>query len=175
MSSISINSEHRNDPHCRYKMQAVSIKSVDQGQYAKTTIFNLKNISESLYQPEEIIFKFIGYDLGTSGDFKKMTLKGYYHPHEIQGSIDKYIQTFVLCSKCAIPEVDPELAGKKKRTTCTMHCAACGHINTLLGTNSTIDKPHKLINKDIQGGNEWRKHKMDLKKETDNTFDDFIF
>ena len=162
MSLISINSTQRKDPYCRYKMKSVMIKTVEQGQYAKTTIINIDEISDSLYHPPDILFKFIGFNLGTQADFKKKTLKGSYESNVIQKSIDKYIDNFVLCNKCSIPEIDPEIEGKKKKVACIMHCAACGTTHKLASTDKAVDKTIKLIIKDLQSGNEWKKHKQDL-------------
>lgn len=171
MSLISINSKFRKDPFYRYKMQPVLVKTVDRGQYGTTTILNLKEISNTLYHPPDILFKFISYDLGAKCDINKGTINGSYTVSTIQTSIDKYINNFILCVDCSVPEIDPELKGKKKKVTCMMHCAACGHTNKLVSTDKAIDKTIKLIIKDLQSGNEWKKHTKNY--EIDDLQDDF--
>ena len=177
---ISINSFNRNDPDQRYKMQSVQVKITEQGQYSTTTIINTREISDDLYHPEDILFKFLGYDLGTMGDIKKKTLKGSYKEEVVQQSIDKYVQNFALCSKCHAPEITPELEGKKKHVNCKMTCIACGKAKILSSDNVVINKTIKLIIKDLQSGREWKKHASRYDNSVDiasafSEFDDLLF
>jgi translation initiation factor 2 subunit 2 len=176
MSLISINSKFRQDPYHRYKMQPVLIKTVNRGQYGTTTILNMKEISNSLHHPEEILFKFISYDLATSCDVKRGTITGAYTINIVQDSIDKYINNFILCVTCSVPEIDPELEGKKKKIKCNMHCAACGSTNKLTSADKAVDKTIKLIIKELQSNREWRKHSKNYDEvELCDDFDNFGF
>jgi len=174
MSQISVNPKHRNDPYHRYKMPAVKSKITNRGNGTFTTIENMLNISESLYHPDDILFKFISYDLATCCDFKKKTLKGAYKNDVIQDSLDKYISYFVLCHKCSIPETTAEIEGKKKKAICKMDCMACGTLSKLDSKDKLLNKTIQLIIKDKQSGRKWKEHKKiyeDLN--TVFSFDDF--
>ncbi len=159
MTKISINSNFRNDPFYRYQMNHIESNITNRGNGTFTTLNNLDKISNDLYTPNEILFKFISFDLGTSYNLKKKNLKGSYKSDKIQKSIDKYINYFVLCNKCSIPEVSPVVEGKKKKAKLIMNCVACGHSQVLSSKDKLYSKMIDCIIKDIQNGRKWKQHK----------------
>ena len=71
MSRISINPKHRNDPFHRYMMPSLVSNITNRGNGTFTKIENMSKISDSLYHPDEILLKFISFDLGTCLDYKE--------------------------------------------------------------------------------------------------------
>lgn len=155
---ISINPKFRNDQFQRYKFPSVISKITPRGNGTFTTIYNLKEISESLYHPEDILFKAIGYNLATNINQKNNTIKGSRETSEIQDAIDKYIVTFILCPKCSIPELSLSVTGKKKKKKCEYSCSACGANDVFKVKRKENEKILQLIIKNISSGNKWAKH-----------------
>lgn len=152
-----LNINQSDDPFYRYKMNKIRISKGGKGNGCFTNLLNLNEISKDLSHPEEIIFKFISNNLGTNGNFDKKRINGHYSDKEIQNVIFDYINTFVVCSKCSVPELIPEIEGKKKKKKLISHCSACGTINDYgikyLKTNEQIIKFLEKNNWDIVKGN----------------------
>lgn len=155
---ISINPKFRNDKFQRYKFPGVISKITKRGNGTFTTIYNLTEISEALYHPENILFKAIGYNLATSINPKNNTIKGSHETSEIQEAIDKYVTSFILCPKCSIPELSLSVTGKKKKMKCEYSCSACGANEIFKSKGKENEKILQLIIKDIDSGNKWAKH-----------------
>lgn len=176
MQQISINPTARNDPFYRYKMPCLFSDITNRGNGTFTTIYNINEIALALHHPANILFKFIGYDLATSINHKKNTIKGAHKTEKIKESIDKYIIEFVMCPTCSIPELSLTVSGKKKKMKCHHMCSACGEHDSFVKKNKASVKTLQLIIKDISSGNVWKKHKTaDLDAEIDifaNKFSD---
>jgi len=155
---ISINPKYRNDQFQRYKVPAVISKITRRGNGTFTTINNINDIAERLFHPVDILFKAIGYNLATSINQKNNTIKGAHETSEIQDAIDKYIVAFILCPKCAIPELSLSVTGKKKKMKCEYSCSACGASDVFKVSRKENEKILQLIIKDISSGNKWPQH-----------------
>ena len=79
----------------------------------KTNVFNLEDVAKSLKVPAEgksIIFtcdlammKFWCHELGTSKE-KSSILKGQHNYETMLKMLDKFIEKYLLCTKCNLPE-----------------------------------------------------------------------
>ena len=113
-----INIINSNDEHQRYKMPKLEISY--QGK--KFTILdNIKEISKSLHVKSDILCKFISIEKTTQ--CKKNKFNGLFELNDIEKIIFNFINDFVLCTKCGLPELkhkahDGEILNK---------CLSCGH------------------------------------------------
>ncbi len=113
--SAFINITHGEDPHARYKMPSASI-SYSSRQGGVTIVENLDVIAKSLERDPEHVFGYIKKSLSTGGN--KHQLKGTFSASILQSIIRGYIDKFVLCQKCRLPET---VFSPKYLT-----CKACG-------------------------------------------------
>merc|ERR1712098_1032628 len=139
-------------------MPQISSSITHRGNGTFSTIYNINEVSDALFHPPTILFKYIGYDLATSINQKNNTIKGPHDNTEIQNSIDKYINAFILCPKCSIPELVLSVSGKKKKMKCEYKCSACGESGVFKVTGKVLEKTLQLIIKDISSGNKWKQH-----------------
>jgi translation initiation factor 5 len=81
--------------------------------------------------------KFCGHELGSQSKFDpsegKAIVNGSHTQQDLQLLIDKFIDKFVLCEQCKLPEID--LLLKKNRVG--YRCNACGN-------QGQVDNRHKL-------------------------------
>jgi translation initiation factor 5 len=104
------------DPFYRYKMPEIEILQIGK----KTQLSNLQDISICLKVKVEELFKYIFKTLNTMGQLKNKQnyqLSGNFNKEKIQIVIYDYIEKFILCKICSIPEIKNNV------------CLACGAIN----------------------------------------------
>jgi translation initiation factor 5 len=144
-----ININNLEDPFYRYKMPEAKIKNYNN----KTIIENLEDISIHINTPVEILIKYISCILGTNYNIKDQTFNGLYNKNKIYEIIYDYINKYVICKKCNIPELTYSCLNitlKKKKIN--SFCSACGDIND----NFEYDKITTLIlNYLIKNNNKW--------------------
>lgn len=127
--SLNINGDNF-DTSYRYKMSKLEINTTGNGKNSHTILNNIDEISESLGHPSVIILKFIGFKLGTNIDESKKTLKGHHEISVLQNEIFNYINNFVMCQNCHIPELIPEINKiSKKKKEIKLKCSACGNFS----------------------------------------------
>ncbi|EZG69115.1 putative eukaryotic translation initiation factor 5 [Gregarina niphandrodes] len=128
---------YHDDPNYRYKMPRVRAKVEGRGNGVKTNIMNMGEIARALKRAPEYPTKFCGCELGASSKFEmaegKAIVNGIHSEADVQTVIDKFIERFVLCPKCKLPEVD--LLVLKGRVQ--GKCNACGH-------SGDMDNGHKV-------------------------------
>jgi len=125
------------DPSYRYKMPLVYGKVEGRGNGIKTVIPNVAEVSRSLHRDAGEVTKFFGCELGaqTKNDEKndRYVVNGSHSDGALQGMIHKYIEAFVLCPECGLPETHYKI-----KEGCIFHrCAACG-------AKEMVDMEHKL-------------------------------
>eukprot|EP01069_Polyplicarium_translucidae_P000250 Polyplicarium_translucidae@DN1141_c0_g1_i1.p1 len=126
------------DPNYRYKMPRVIAKVEGRGNGVKTNIVNMGDIARALKRPPEYCTKFCGAELGAQNKFDptegKAIVNGSHKGDAVQTILDKFIQLFVTCPKCGLPEVDMYI----KRERIVGRCNACGE-------NVVFDQSHKVV------------------------------
>lgn len=143
---MSINLNNSEDENYRYKMQKVSISYGGNGNGVFTILNNISDISESINTPSDILCKYIAYILGSSYNEKKKALTGQHG--NIQEIIFDYINNFVICQSCGIPELSYSLVKiSGKKFNLESKCSACGITNCPKSTNKITEKGIDLINK----------------------------
>jgi translation initiation factor 5 len=128
--------EEIDDLFYRYKMNKLIVVQEKTKKY----IANLNQIADDIHTPIDIMIQFIKYNLGSS---LKPRDDGYIITSDV--SIDtikqiiyNYIEHFVLCGNCKLPET------LIKRRKCTLHCSACGYV-TQIQINSHTRKTLEYI------------------------------
>lgn len=151
-----LNINNSDDIHYRYQMPKISIKYGGRGNGKFTVINNMEEIALAINSPPEIVYKFISYSYGSSFNEKEKTING--HHSNIQDIIFEYINNFVICSTCNIPELNYYLEKKSaKKYNLICKCSACGTINQLKNTNKINDKCIDTIIKYLIKENNWIK------------------
>lgn len=127
------------DPEYRYKMPAVFGKIEGSGNGIKTAIPNISDVALSLHRQPGEVNKFFGTELGAqtrySAETDRAIVNGAHTDGTLQELIHRYIEKFVLCPNCNLPETEYKI----KSDVIYHKCAACG-------AKETVDMSHKLCN-----------------------------
>jgi translation initiation factor 5 len=127
------------DPEYRYKMPAVFGKIEGSGNGIKTAIPNITDVGFSLHRAAGEVNKFFGCELGAQTTYNEDTdraiINGAHTDDALQNLIHRYIELFVLCPNCRLPETEYKI-----KNECIFHrCMACG-------AKDMVDMNHKLCN-----------------------------
>ncbi|KAL3793792.1 hypothetical protein ACHAW5_009579 [Stephanodiscus triporus] len=125
------------DPEYRYKMPTVFGKLEGKGNGSKTVVPNISEVALSLHRDPGEVNKFFGCELGSqttySAETDRAIVNGHHTDIVLQQLMHKYIQLFVLCPNCNLPETEYKI-----KTGVIYHkCAACG-------AKEMVDMTHKL-------------------------------
>ena len=125
------------DPSYRYKMPRVLAKVEGRGNGIKTLLVNVNDIGLSLNREAPEITKFFGCELGSQTTFTAETdraiVNGAHTAQDLQNHLSRYIENFVLCTNCRLPETHYKI----KAGQISQNCLACGH-------KALCDMTHKL-------------------------------
>merc|ERR1712039_852970 len=104
-------------------------KQESSGNGSKTCIVNLGDVAKALHRPPQYLTKWFGNELGAitnkvkgERDMQSAVVTGHRGTTEMQESLDKFIQKYVLCSRCHLPEIDLAV----KHEVVVAKCRACG-------------------------------------------------
>lgn len=127
------------DPEYRYKMPAVYGKIEGSGNGIKTNIPNISDVALALHRNPGEVNKFFGCELGAQTTYNEDTdraiVNGAHTDDTLQKHIRRYIDLFVLCPNCNLPETDYKI----KNEIIWHRCKACG-------AKEMVDMGHKLCN-----------------------------
>ena len=139
------------DPSYRYKMPRITAKVEGRGNGIKTVLTNIIEISQSLNREAPEITKFFGCEIGSqttyAADTERAVVNGAHNPPDLQNHLGKYIELFVLCKQCRLPETSYRVKGG----VIFQKCAACG-------SKDPCDMTHKLTTFVL---NQYKKAKAD--------------
>eukprot|EP00596_Hydrurales_sp_CCMP1899_P005743 CAMPEP_0119041444 /NCGR_PEP_ID=MMETSP1177-20130426/12107_1 /TAXON_ID=2985 /ORGANISM="Ochromonas sp, Strain CCMP1899" /LENGTH=423 /DNA_ID=CAMNT_0007007487 /DNA_START=288 /DNA_END=1559 /DNA_ORIENTATION=+ len=125
------------DPSYRYKMPRIMAKVEGRGNGIKTVLVNVTDLGTSLNREAPEITKFFGCEIGSqtsfSADTDRAIVNGAHTAADLQVFLCRYIENFVLCQNCRLPETHYKI----KAGLISQKCLACGH-------KSTVDMTHKL-------------------------------
>ena len=105
-----------------------------------TLIKNFDKISDAVNRDPDHVLKFLLGGLGTSGEIHsgRVVFQGKIPAKQIQDKLKDYIDTYVMCSECNIP--DTHLV-KQGRTT-LVRCDACGAFRSVKSRRKkTVQQP----------------------------------
>lgn len=125
------------DPSYRYKMPRIQAKVEGRGNGIKTVLVNVTELGTSLNREAPEITKFFGCEIGSqttySADTDRAIVNGAHTAPDLQNHLCRYIENFVLCENCRLPETHYKI----KAGAISQKCLACGH-------KSAVDMTHKL-------------------------------
>ncbi|GBE63057.1 eukaryotic translation initiation factor [Babesia ovata] len=123
------------DPNYRYKMPRLQSRIEGRGNGIKTNISNMGDIARALKRPPTYATKFFGCELGAMSKFEeseeKALINGAHTERALTQILDKFIEMYVLCAECHLPEIEVLV---KKGILCS-RCNACGHKGSLDNTH----------------------------------------
>ncbi len=142
------------DDFYRYKRPEFIISVIGKGNKLRTIISNLDEICIALNRTSKEIIKFYCYELGTSYKFidNNHTLKGQFNKLILNEILHKYIQIFILCNDCSLPDT----FYKFKKTKIKKICSACGHSEILPPEQRLVEhilKDYKKFNYNMNNQN----------------------
>ncbi len=127
----------REDPHFRYTMPPLTIRHEGKGNGQKTVILNLKDVSDSLDRPLEILVKYFGIELCSQSrhesESDRVVINGNHTPAQLQTVVNTFIDMYVLCPNCGLPE-----------TVMTLKKEVVGHKCKSCGAKEAVPGDHKL-------------------------------
>lgn len=146
------------DASYRYKMPRLVTKVEGRGNGIKTVVVNMTDIAKALHVDPGYPTKFFGIELGAQSKYNKKTeraiVNGCHNAPDLAKILEKFIQVFVLCPTCRLPEIKMDV----KKSTVKIDCAACGH-------NGVLQTVHKLLTYILKDHAEDGKGKKKGKKE----------
>ena len=167
MTTLNINKS--DDPTYRYKMPIITCQLQGGKIDGRSTILtNLNDVTTAFNTPSSIVLKFIGFKKGLRVTEKDNSITGHHTSNDIIDIIYQYIDKFVICPNCSIPELFPIVEGKKKKRKLFFKCSACCQTVEKKGKNSDENKGIDLILKYLEN-NDWKikKGNMVLSNDTD--------
>lgn len=121
----------------RYKMPSMQAKVEGRGNGIKTVLVNIVELSQALNREAPEITKFFGCELGSqttyATDTDRAVVNGAIETRDLQTHLRKYIEHFVLCKNCHLPETQYKI----KADQLLQKCLACG-------SKDVCDMAHKL-------------------------------
>jgi len=127
------------DPEYRYKMPLVFGKIEGRGNGIKTVIPNISDVAMSLHRAPGEVNKFFGCELGAqttySAETDRAVVNGAHTDIALQNLMKRYIDKFVLCPGCGLPETEYKIKSGKE---ISHRCKACGF-------KGPVEMSHKLV------------------------------
>lgn len=144
----------------RYKRPVIQSKTEGKGNGIKTIIVNIVDVANALHRKPGDITKFFGCELGAQSKYDESTQKakvnGLHSTATLEEYLEIYIEKFVLCPKCNLPET--ELKIKSGKDVIYHKCDCCG------GKSALIDPGHKLCTTMLKEAKSRKKEKNDNEK-----------
>lgn len=147
------------DDSYRYKMPSLVAKKEGKGNGTKTVFVNISDISKSLNIDPIYPTKFFGIELCSHSSYNKKTdrciVNGHYSTENLQKILADFIEKFILCDRCNLPETIIRV--DKKREMVIKKCAACG-------IKTKVDPSHKLTTFIVKKPPSYKKLTLKTKK-----------
>ncbi len=90
------------------------------------TVFeNFPEVVDALDRTPDHVFKYLQNDLATSGHIDeagRARLTGDFNAQRVKGTIDDYVEEFVRCPECGLPDTHLE----REKGALMLQCEACG-------------------------------------------------
>lgn len=110
-----------NDPKYRYRMPKMQLKIESKGNGIKTNIINLGEVAVHLRTNAEYILKFFGNEKASQTTFKEaggknntqFIINGDFTEEELRKVLDKFIDKYICCPKCKLPEMHMQVVGDR--------------------------------------------------------------
>jgi translation initiation factor 2 subunit 2 len=104
------------------RFEVLKVKGHHEG--TRTVVSNFGQVVTNVRRTPEHLLKFLSKELASQGEIKgdRLILSRKLASKDINAKIEKYVNRFVLCPKCAKP--DTELSEEGGKTF--LRCLACG-------------------------------------------------
>ena len=150
-----VNIGNSDDPAYRYKMPKLVSKTEGRGNGIKTILVNATDVANALHRPTSYLPKvflisftnlqYFGYELGAQSKYDqkedKSSVNGDHPNPDLIKILNKFIDEYVLCPHCHLPETMLVLKHKKD----LFHrCAACG-AESQIDANAKMSKLQEAI------------------------------
>lgn len=157
--ATSVNIGGGDDQFNRYKMPPVIAKVEGRGNGIKTRIVNCYEVARALHRLPGYVCKFFGCELGAQTKIDDgagiYIVNGAFQQSVLMEVLQKFIEMFVICTSCKLPETDLKL---RKNGMITQACNACG-------AEEPCDMTHKLCTYIMNNPPDGKKKKSDGKKD----------
>ena len=109
---------------------------------AFTRLVNLGRVADALSRDPEHLHRVVQRELGTNGQFSgdRARYNGSFSGSDFDTAIDGYIEEFVICSECGLPDTRLEMEGRTRM----LRCEACGAFRPVAkntGSQGTSQQP----------------------------------
>jgi len=141
-----VNINNSKDANYRYKIFHIQTKLTGSSNNQKgslTYLTNIQEVTKQLNHNPKTLIKYLGICLGSKINEDKYWIQGHHSKEKIQKYIFDFINCFVLCPKCFVPELEYSLKVCKKKFNIKTHCVGCGFDNEL--DNIILSKNNKKI------------------------------
>lgn len=102
-------------------------------QEGNATVYeNFQATTKRLGREDDHVMKFLQRELGTSGHIDesgRLRLTGAFSQRRVQEALDEYVDEYVLCSECGLPDTQLE----REQGALVLRCEACGAISPTSG------------------------------------------
>jgi translation initiation factor 5 len=150
-----LNVNGKDDLSYRYKMEPINSNINGKGNGVYTTILNLKKVAKYLNQPSVLLLKYLSLHFGSICNEEKNTITGGYSTDELQKALQLYINRFVICPSCLVPETIPQINKvNKKSNILEVKCSSCGKTSEIKCNNKLESKTSDLILRFLEK-NDW--------------------
>lgn len=133
----TLNIDKKYDRFFRYTMPVLKSTVQGRGNGKKTSIINCTEVAAALDRQPSVLTKFFGYVLGTTckWDGLHSVINGAHETRTLQRLLSIFIDQFVLCPNCLLPETDLSVEAGT-RSNIRHQCRSCGE-------TIVIDTTHK--------------------------------
>lgn len=135
------------DPHYRYTMPPISIHHEGRGNGQKTVLLNLKDVSDALDIPIELVIRYFGIELSAQcrqeSESSRVIINGTFTNEQLQSTLNNFIDVFILCPNCGLPETNLCINKGKVRHK----CKSCGAKEEISDTHKLVKYIVKLFSK----------------------------
>merc|ERR1711920_875761 len=101
-----------NDLSCSYKIPRLIARIEGRGNGIKTSIVNMVEVSRAMNCPPQYPIEWFGYELGAKttcttkdGEGECFSIGGIYEVETLQPLLDKFIEKYLTCGSCCLPQV----------------------------------------------------------------------
>lgn len=127
---MALNIVETADAHFRYKMPRLVVQQVRR----TTLVSNLSEVAKSLGVAPELLMRYFCLELGIAASASK--LQGNHSASTLQAILRKFINNYLLCTQCGLPE----LLLQARSGSLLQQCSACGHSNKIPADSHKILK-----------------------------------
>ncbi|MFD1589006.1 translation initiation factor IF-2 subunit beta [Halorientalis brevis] len=102
-------------------------------QEGNVTVYeNFQSTTKRLGREDDHVMKFLQSELGTSGHIDesgRARLTGEFGERRVQEALDEYVEEFVICPECGLPDTKFE----REQGALLLRCEACGALSPTSG------------------------------------------